>query len=272
MADLQFNPNEREDTTRMTHNSYVMIGAGGTGTHLLAALCTYLEARYSKSNEDWMLHIMDGDVVEMKNLERQLFTAGHITTNKAVAAASMLNNPDHVYGTPEYLSEDNMERYIRDGDTVFICADNFTVRKRIEDHARKLDNVVVINGGNEQHTGSVQIWVRQNKTNVTPRIGYAHPEIAVRVGDDRAEMTCVQAAALPGGEQILIANMMTATWMLAALWRHHNDIDLLELKYDSDTDMTPEPGPKTWTELHFDVREGTVDHIDQRLSPYWDAT
>lgn len=241
--------------------NYLMVGAGGTGTHLLPALHQYLTTLHSKDKSEWMLYIIDGDVVEQKNLKRQRFAPGHVTMNKAEAAALTLGDKDHVKAYPEYLTEENLTRFIRDGDTVFICADNFTVRAHIEQHARTLDNVTVINGGNEKWDGSVQLWVREKGQDVTPRIGYLHPEIRVAESEDRAAMTCVQAAALPGGEQTLIANLTSATWMLTALWRRDTNGHVLSKKQ--------EPGPLTWTEVQFDALHGTVEHIDQRLSSYW---
>lgn len=237
--------------------NYLMVGAGGTGTHLLAPLVTYLRAYHTDG--DWQLHIIDGDAVEAKNLARQQFLPGHVTMNKAEAAIQPFNDPEHLKAYPEYLSEANMDRFVQNGDTVFICADNFTVRKRIEEAALALANIVVINGGNETTDGSVQLWIRKKKKNVTPRIGYLHPEVAIAIGDDRAAMTCAQAAALPGGEQTLIANLQSATWMLTALWRYHSG------QYSK----AGEPSPHTWTELLFDTKQGTVEHIDQRLSRYW---
>ena len=148
-----------------------------------------------------------------------------------------------------------MARYIQDGDTVLICVDNMTVRKRIEEHVLTLDNAVVINGGNEKYDGSVQLWVRKGGRNITPRLSYLHPEVQVAEGADRAAMTCAQAAALPGGEQTIIANLQSATWMLTALWRYH---------YQMHVTIDNEPKAATWTELQFDPIHGKVDHIDWR--------
>jgi molybdopterin/thiamine biosynthesis adenylyltransferase len=237
--------------------NYIMIGAGGTGTHLLAPLVLYLNSHHSDG--EWILHILDGDVVEVKNLERQLFDDRDVAVNKAEAAAAHFSS-GRVRGYPEYLNEENISKMILDGDTVLICADNFTVRKRIEDHCQTLANVAVINGGNEKYSGSVQLWVRTNGEDLTPRLSYLHPEINNQ-GPDRAAMTCAQAAALPGGEQTIIANLQSAVWMLTALWRMHTLIFIPE--------VGQEPQPKTWTELQFDAIEGTVEHIDQRMSSFW---
>lgn len=238
-------------------NNYIMIGAGGTGTHLLAPLVAYLSSHHG--DDDWMLYILDGDTVEVKNLERQLFKDSDVTLNKAEAAAAAHDN-GHVRGIPHYLSEENIERYIQDGDTVLICADNFTVRKRIEDRCKTLQNVTVINGGNEKWSGSVQLWVRAAGADVTPRISFLHPEVN-DTGPDRAAMTCMQAAALPGGEQTIIANLQSAVWMLTALWRAHAFLYIHSVKQD--------PSPLTWTELQFSLIDGYVEHIDQRMVTGW---
>lgn len=237
---------------------YRMIGAGGTGSHLIAHLVTYL-TNFHKS-DPWALHVYDGDAVEMKNLERQLFVAGAVTQNKAMALCEPFNK-EHVFAHDEYLGEENIEKYINDGDIVLICVDNFTVRKRIEDRALALKNIVVINGGNEKTDGTVQLMVRTDNKPITPRIGYLHPEIAVGQTADRAEMTCAQAAALPGGEQTLIVNVQAAAWMLTALWRFHKNEHVIK--------RGAQPGPATWTELQFDVITGKVDAIDQRITTTW---
>lgn len=243
-------------------NNFVMIGAGGTGTHLLRPLVAYLRATYPDG--DWLLHIMDGDAVEPKNLERQLFSPAAVTMNKANAAASEMADDGHVRAIPDYLSEENMARIIQENDTILICVDNFTVRKRIEDHCLTLSNITVINGGNEKYSGSVQLWVRENGENKTPRLSYMHPEVAVKVGEDRAEMTCAQAAALPGGEQTLIANALTAVYMLTALWRAaHRRYELSRRQ---------PPSEATWTELQYDFEKPYVEHTDHRLSKFWNKS
>ena len=65
--------------------------SGGTGTHLLAPLHRYLYAHHRGG--EWMLYLIDGDVVEEKNLERQLFVPGAVTMNKAAAAVAQMHSP-----------------------------------------------------------------------------------------------------------------------------------------------------------------------------------
>lgn len=229
---------------------YALIGAGGTGTHLLDPLVRYLTNKDGTDANVWQLGVIDGDVVEEKNLSRQLFSEMDVAVNKANAATVPYQHLRNVIAIPEYLGVDNIARYLTDGVVVLIAVDNFPVRALIEEHCSTLDNVVVINGGNEHHTGSCQIWIRENGVDVTPRLSFLHPEI-LQPGENRATMSCAQVAALPGGEQLIATNMASAMWMLSALWNVHN------------IEVIP------WTELQFDIEKGTADASDLRSLKGW---
>jgi ThiF family protein len=221
--------------------TYFMVGAGGTGSHLLPALLTYLRNYHAnQENDGYQVVIADGDIFEEKNLNRQLFTDGLVTINKA--QAMLLMYPGHpMIAVDRYIGKADIEQMIQDGDCVLICADNFSVRHLIVDHAKTLDNVTVINAGNEELSGSVQLWVRENGENVTPPITYGHPEIVFRAEDDRSGMDCITAQQLPGGEQHILANMTAATFMLAAIARWHNG------------EFRVQDHNIGWTELQFDL-------------------
>lgn len=235
--------------------TYILVGAGGTATHLMPALTTYLAAFHGNRNEQYRVAVYDGDAFEQHNLDRQLFSPGMVTMNKATAMELMYGDRYPVIGVPAFLGPENIPS-IEAGDIVLIAADNYTVRKRIEEHVATLTEAVVINGGNESIDGSVQLWIRDNGENLTPRLTYLHPEIKVIDGTDRAAMTCQQIAELPGGEQTILANMASAHHMLTALWRFHSGAALVH---------------DAWTELQFDLMAGTVEHINQRLNRGWAA-
>jgi molybdopterin/thiamine biosynthesis adenylyltransferase len=226
--------------------SYVVVGAGGTGSFLIPPLFRYLETYH---NGEFRIKVLDGDQVEAKNLDRQIFDFDTILQNKVDAVLKPYASKK-ARGYPVYLSRNNIEEYIKDGDTVLICVDNFVVRAAIEDYVNTLENCIVINGGNEDSTGSCQTWIRKDGINLTPAISFLHPEI--RVPDvDRAALSCQQAAALPGGEQLIIANMASALYMLTALMKiHREDV--------------------TITELHFDLFKSKVVGLDRRDIPGWD--
>ena len=204
----------------MTRN-YIQIGAGGTGSFLFPALIRYLETYKRESDEDFTVTIIDGKEVAASKLERQLFFGRYAGDNKALAlAAQYETDPSIVIAVPSYLDKKNIKGIERN-DMILICADNFPVRARIEKHCAKLDDVTVINGGNEMFDGSLQIWMRREGENITPPMSQGHPEILRRDKDDPAALSCQQIAELPGGQQTIIANMMSATAILNAVRQVH---------------------------------------------------
>ena len=222
--------------------TYMLLGAGGTGSILYPLLRAYLRAYHRNMGNEWSIFVADGDEIEPHNLDRQLFEGRYVMGNKAEA---LLEQYPTEQATPvaKYLGEEDIRKGIRDGDIVLIAVDNFPVRSHIENHAKTLDNAVVINGGNEMYHGTTQIWVRKDGQDITPPLSEGHPEIH-RPGDDRAEMSCQAIAELPGGEQTIVANAASAGWMLRALTAVHSFRDV----------ATPIP----FHTLYWDTRLGTT--------------
>ena len=224
---------------------FIVIGTGGTASHLIHALVLY-----AQSQGEHMLHLWDRDEVEEKNLERQLFYPFEVGHRKAQVLADRY--PD-VKAHIDYVGADNIKDVIKDGDTVLICADNMAVRRVINDHCKTLDNVILINGGNEKHTGSAQVYARKDGKPETPALDFRSPEFDAKNDEvDRSNMSCAEIAVLPGGELTMIANQTVAALMMAALWRTDNNYHVA-----SDT--------RTWTKITFDHEEGQVQTSDVRM-------
>jgi len=224
---------------------YVVIGAGGTASHLIHALVQYATAFPG----DGIIHIWDADEVEPKNLTRQLFYPHEVGVHKAEAFEHRW--PQMVKAHTEYVGADNIERAVQEDDTILICADNMAVRRLINDRAKTLQYVTVINGGNEEHTGSVQYFERAGGGYVTPPLDFNSPEFDPANDEvDRSALSCAEIAVLPGGEQPIVANQTTAALMLAALWRSDENIYSVE---------------KQWTKITFDHQEGQVQTSDVRM-------
>lgn len=231
---------------------YILIGAGGTGSHFIGPSLAYLNSWHMNQGGEWLYTIVDGDNYEEKNQARQMFDPRFVGLNKADALASSYSQYP-VQSLPRFIGEEDLQDIMEDGSVVFIGVDNFSLRALVEHRAYQLRNVIVINAGNEMHTGSVQLWVRENGENKTPPLSYLHPEIKYISDDDRSYMTCMQVASMPGGEQLIIANMAAAQHMMTALWRFHTG--------------TWKEG---WTELQFDLEAGQVEHINLREIPNWE--
>ncbi len=229
---------------------YVLIGAGGTGSHFIGPALAYLNSWHTNQGGDWTFTVIDGDSYEAKNQERQMFPPEYIGLNKADAMKSTYNQYP-IISVPYFIGQEDLNDIMEEGSVVFLGVDNMSVRSLVEQRAYELKNVVVLNAGNERHTGSVQIWIRENGENKTPPISFLHPEIKYESADDRAYMSCMQAAQLPGGEQLIIANMAAAQHMMTALWRYHTGV---------------------WnvTEIQFDLQDAVVEHLDYRGIPNWE--
>lgn len=227
--------------------TYTLLGAGGTGSILFDPLVRYLDTYHGHRKETFNLQVIDGDGIEAHNLARQLFAGPAIGGNKADALVHTARyEPLHgrLFPVPKFLGRDNVTKFVRDGDIILIAVDNYSVRALVEENAGKLDNTVVINGGNESTDGSCQLWVRRDGQNVTPPLSHCHPEIAYRKDNDRAAMSCEARSKIKGGEQTIIANMASAVAMLNMLRLHHqHDVPKggHEVYFDLDTlAMRPE--------------------------------
>lgn len=239
----------------MTTSTYVLVGAGGTGSLLYPPLLRYLGAYHRNRDENFVVAVIDGDHVEAKNLERQMFAGNLIDENKAEALVAQYGGQES-RALAEYLSDENLERRIHERDTVLIAADNYDVRRRIEAHARTLSDITVINGGNERSDGTLQLYLRRDGEDVTPRLSFQHGEILTPSPHDPTTLDCLTRAQLPGGEQTIIANFASASWMLAGLAAVH--------AYEQGQ-------PLDWHELNFDLVTGRARSVDWRGIDGWRA-
>lgn len=153
-----------------------VIGCGGIGGCLLHVLPKYLS--HQAGYDEVQMTLIDGDVYEDDNRQRQFFSRHG---NKAEVTAEKIQNeyPEIFCWTQsEYVTEDNVETLIREGDVVFCCVDNHATRKLVSDRCQQLDNVVLISGGNDLTDGNIQIHVRANGEDLTlPVANKFHPEI-----------------------------------------------------------------------------------------------
>jgi len=127
-----------EGQERLRQARMLVVGAGGLGSP--AAL--YLTAAGIGE-----LGIVDGDVVELSNLHRQvLHTTARIGRPKVDSAAATLSalNPEVQLTTyPERLTVENAGSLLSDYDVIIDASDNFTTRYLINDVALRLRKPVV---------------------------------------------------------------------------------------------------------------------------------
>ena len=194
----------------------VVVGLGGVGSLLVERICRYIN--YSVEEEKFVL-LVDGDVYEPKNFERQDFTR---IGNKADIKADELEVKfeNITFDVVEsYINEDNVKDIIESGDIVFICVDNHKSRMVINNYCKTLDDVTIISGGNELTDGNAQLYVRQGGVDLSPDLCAYHPEIANP--DDKLpdEMSCEELS--KSEPQLYFTNLGVATLMC---WLFYNSV------------------------------------------------
>jgi SAMP-activating enzyme len=112
---------------RLLDSKVLVLGAGGLGSAAIA----YLAAAGIGT-----LGIVDNDVVEISNLQRQIIHGGNIGISKARSAENFvrtINSDVDVVAYEERLHADNAEKMVRDYDFVIDGSDNFPTHYLIND-------------------------------------------------------------------------------------------------------------------------------------------
>lgn len=239
---------QRELVCRLAENSRVkVVGLGGIGCWLLPPLVLFLK----NMRQPVRLTLIDGDTFDpVGNAGRMLFqSAGNKAEVKAAEIIALAGTCDvSILAVPEYVSPHNIEQLIRDGDIVFLCVDNHPTRKLVSDHCGRLQNSLIISGGNEGVDpprergtyGNVQVaWRRLGKDLTAPLTKY-HPEIAQPAGKLPTEMDCIELA--QSKPQIHVTNHAVASAMLSAFFAYAcGQLSYQEVKLDVlDARMLPQ--------------------------------
>ena len=182
-----------------------VIGCGGVGSAIVPSFCLL------KSPAD--ITLVDGDTIERKNLNRQMFDAGQIGKNKAQALAGKFG----CHALPEWFSRGKLRLYRNDW---LLCL--------VDNHRTRLEAIEVcddigcqaIFAANEMHSAEAYYYRRAWKgTPRDPRVYY--PELLTdRSGDPRAAAIGCTGEAQESNRQLVSANLMAAALAehLFVLW------------------------------------------------------
>lgn len=177
-----------------------IIGAGGVGSWLAPSICML------RSPSE--VTIIDGDKLEKKNLNRQLFTEAEIGKPKSVALAERYR----CKAVDSYYSHGIIE--LKNIDWLFCCVDNNAGRQAVLDSCDRF-RCRAIFGANEVHSAEAYYYEPKWKgTDKDPRVYY--PEIETDKSDDprHAAIGCT------GEAQERNRQLVTANFMAAALMQH----------------------------------------------------
>jgi Dinucleotide-utilizing enzymes involved in molybdopterin and thiamine biosynthesis family 2 len=203
----------------------VMLGAGGTGGHIAVNLYRILHAAKQKVR----FILVDGDLVEEKNLVRQHFSPADLGQNKALALAERYAE---VYGLmaeyiPEFIESDVtlyklLESSVKKKRTpeelvILIGAvDNNKSHQMCDRVFYQCQNLVYIDSGNGEHNGQMVCGVRQKGKTVLEPVAALYPDILAEGDSFPTEVSCAEASV--SAPQSIMANVMAATAVNAIIY------------------------------------------------------
>lgn len=210
--------------------TFIVVGVGGTGGHLVPQLARLVHS----TGIPHSIVLIDGDTVEEKNISRQNFIPSDIGKNKAEVLAQRYARAFglEITAIPQYFEDARMLSEIeskghahRIGACVILgCVDNNKTRSLIADYVNKtMQEVYWIDAGNEEHAG--QVFFGLSKAAVRyhmperPRhylVTERYPEM---LENDEArfnsELSCAERAV--SAPQSMAANLMASTLMVTYL-------------------------------------------------------
>lgn len=201
--------------------SVIIIGAGGTGSWLSSYLAKLQDKLHS-------VHLVDGDIVEPKNMSRQNFIRQDVGRNKAAVvarAASRLIGPETTFiyntkeafiSTPDELGE-IVSVAVSGGAVPIIvgCVDNNASRKIVHDFVTEYkEEIVWVDSGNNERAGQVIVMAKDAEGNVLGNFVSPfeiHEEFSVIDGDERRpdQISCAEQS--ESAPQNIAANVLAAT-------------------------------------------------------------
>lgn len=175
----------------------IVVGAGGTGTYFLKEISRYLFSDMDVMKTIGHLYILDGDVVEEKNLSRQCFMKEDIGRNKAAVMAEVLNaaySPVKCWTVyPHYLiKKEQLSDLISDQNVPVIigCVDNHAARFVCEDFFNTQSSCIYFDSANEYDTGELVCAYKASGKIISPCRSEYFP--AIKDEDNRSvtELSC----------------------------------------------------------------------------------
>lgn len=213
---------------------FIIVGTGGTGSAFAKELVRFLSAL---KNNHADVTLIDGDVVEEKNLARQSFQQEDVGRNKAVALAEALTEvfDYNVRAYPDYITDvSQLLSLINCYTTPVIvgCVDNHRARQvmhqlfQVESWKGVYSSNIpkelyYFDAANEFSSGEVVfskaeiVWRNGRQMDViAPPRSFYFPDILTDDSPDRTEISCEELNAV--APQHIAANIMAANQLLTA--------------------------------------------------------
>lgn len=211
-----------------------LIGAGGTGSHMLTGLARMAVALHSLQLEDVHVTVYDPDTVSTANVGRQLFSSADVGLPKAAVLVNRINayfalSWDAVHAEYHRDVAANTRDHI-----VISCVDSRRARKEIYAAIQEQPRPRYwLDLGNSNHSGQAVLGnsdyassrpFERKKYTLLPTVADLFPEILDDHLPEDDAPSCSLAEALH--KQDLMVNQVVATHALELLWQllRHGEI------------------------------------------------
>lgn len=181
----------------------VIIGCGGTGSYVIGNL----------ARQDHEVFLIDGDVVEAKNLKRQEFFDKDLNKYKSQVFGERYNLP---YSTDYLDTVEDLDPLFEEEPCVpmvISLVDNNGTRALINDmfHLEKYPDFIYIGSGNGKRNGQVYVAIKKNNEIIYETEVVLDKSLQATDGDNRrpTEISCAEHAnsSERGAEQSILANV-----------------------------------------------------------------
>lgn len=149
----------------MINYHFYVIGCGGTGSLLARDLPKLL------IGTQHLITVVDGDIVERKNIERQSYQQQDLNENKANVLSKKINSLYNIktYAIDKYVTKDELLlKFSKDHRTVPVilgCVDNDATRKILEYTFKKFSRTIIyIDSANGEYEGNIYVAKKSNNT------------------------------------------------------------------------------------------------------------
>lgn len=193
----------------------IIVGVGGTGTYVIKELARFLST--SPLKRDVMITLIDGDVVEQRNLERQCFLEEDVGENKALAMGFAIQESFNVNCS---VIQDYIKKYsqLKNIDisygflpVVISCVDNNNARLLLEEYFEEKRSIVYIDSGNGFSNGQCIYAVKADGKIISPSRKF----YGFRYEDEKQNYSCEEWNRIE--PQHLLTNMQAAQHILRAI-------------------------------------------------------
>ncbi|SJZ60039.1 ThiF family adenylyltransferase [Anaerorhabdus furcosa] len=192
----------------MNYHFYI-VGVGGTGSLLARDMPKLL------IGSNCEMTLIDGDIVEGKNMKRQSYQTQDIGENKAIALSKKINTfyGTNCYAIDRYITESDFFEVIQKESRIPVivgCVDNDATRKVCEKVVKRLKQCIYIDSANSEYSGDIYICVKSNKEIKGALRGKTYK---LKKDKHPNELSC-QEQASKGNVQFLITNNKMACVLL----------------------------------------------------------